>query len=93
MKKPHLSVEEAETIAINAIGFLASDEERIERFIAMSGIDPADLASQIGNRSFLAGILDHLLSDETLLFLFCDHAGLPPETPVAARIRLDPTGY
>ena len=93
MKQSHLSVEEAETIAINAIGFLAADNERIERFIAMSGIDPADLASQIGNRSFLAGILDHLLSDETLLFLFCDHAGLPPQTPVAARMKLDPPGY
>lgn len=91
MKKSHLSVEHAEAIAISAVGFLAADNERIGRFMAVSGIEPADLASQIGNRSFLAGILDYILSDETLLFLFCDYADLNPQMPHAARLQLDPS--
>lgn len=89
MKQKQLSVEEAETVAINAMGFLAGDPERIERFIALTGLGPAEIPNMLGDRSFLSGVLDHLLADETLLFLFCEDTGVAPDTPAAARMRLD----
>ena len=38
-----------------------------------------------GEPELLAGVLDHVLGDESLLFLFCEAAGLDPAAPRAAR--------
>ncbi len=89
MKQKQLTVEEAEAVAINAVGFLAGDPERIERFVALTGLGPAEIPNMLADQAFLSGVLDHLLADETLLFLFCEHTGIAPETPAAARMRLD----
>ena len=89
MKKNQLSVEEAEAVAIRAVGFLAGDPDHIGRFIASTGLEPEKIPGMLADRTFLSGILDHLLADETLLFLFCEDAGLTPQTPAAARMRFD----
>ena len=88
MKKTPLSPDEAQTVAIRAVEFLAADDERLGRFLALTGVGPADIAAGLSEPAFLAGILDHVMSDETLLFLFCEHAELSPEMPAIARRRL-----
>jgi hypothetical protein len=88
MKMHTMTPEEAETVAIQAVGFLAADEKRLDRFLALTGLGAGDFAEGVHEPAFLAGTLDHILSDETLLFLFCDHAGLPPEHPGIAHAVL-----
>ena len=67
-----------EVIALQALGFLARDPVRLERFLTLTGIDVETLKRHAGEPELLAGVLDHLLGDESLLFLFCEAEGLEP---------------
>lgn len=75
-------------IAVQALTFLASDGERLERFLALSGLDPARIREAAAEPGFLAGVLDHLMADEALLLEFAGHGGLSPDAVVRARARL-----
>ena len=77
--------ERAEAIAAEALGFIASDEARLARFVALTGVDVAEIREHVREPMFLAGVLDYLLEDEGLLGEFVEHAGLPPEAPALAR--------
>ena len=79
---------EAETIALNVLSFLLSEEERRERFMTLSGIDPQLLGDNVAEPAFLAGILDYLLQDETLIYVFCDEYNATPDCPARARRSL-----
>lgn len=80
--------EEAEIIAINALGFLAADGERLQRFIDLSGLDLDQLRAGASNPVFLGGVLDHLLADESLLLVFAEEQQLRPERIAALRRKL-----
>ncbi len=79
MLKPTL--EEAETVALKALAFLANDTERLSRFLALSGVSPGDIRAAAGDRQFLAGTLNHLLQDESLLLTFTADEDLDPRLP------------
>ena len=85
MTKPlRLSFAEAEIIALKGLGFLAADPERLGRFLALSGVSPGDVRSAAADRHFLAGILNHLLQDESLLLTFTADEDLDPRLPAQA---------
>ncbi|MEQ1669573.1 MAG: DUF3572 domain-containing protein [Hyphomicrobium sp.] len=79
-KAPRMTVEGAEALALQGLTFLAGDAERLNRFLTLTGIDPADLGGWEGNHAIQGAVLDHLLSDESLLLVFAAEAGVPPET-------------
>jgi len=79
---------EAETIALNVLGFLMGNETRLERFMTLSGLDPRALKDNASDPVFLAGILDYLLQDETLVYLFAEEYNLSPALPATARRAL-----
>jgi hypothetical protein len=80
----------AEALAVQALGFLATDPERLGRFLALSGIDPHAIREAAREPHFLAGVLDHLLSDEAgLLLPFAAGAGVKPEEIAAAGAALE----
>ncbi|MGH6872430.1 MAG: DUF3572 domain-containing protein [Rhizomicrobium sp.] len=78
----------AETIGIRAIVFLAAREDDLLRFVSHSGLDPADLRARAGEAEVLAAVLQHLLTDDTLLTEFCDGEGLAPRDVHLAQHRL-----
>jgi len=80
--------EQAEALAIEALSFLASDAERLGRFLALSGIGAEQIRSAAAEPGFLAGVLEHLSSDEPLLLAFAGHAGVDPADVVRARVAL-----
>lgn len=82
------NVEDAQAIAFQAIAFIASDEELLSRFVALTGCGQDEILSRIGEDSFLGGVLDFILADEPTLISFAETTGLAPETPMAARARL-----
>ena len=84
--------EMAETLAIEALGFIAAEPDSLARFLAASGISPATLRRAAADPAFLAGILDFLLGDEPLLLAFASRAGIPPERIGEARIDQDHDG-
>lgn len=85
MRKTNAKSQTAEVIALQALTFLAADDERLNRFMALSGIDGEGLKERADEPELLAAVLDHVLGDESLLYLFCEDANLPPETPRQAR--------
>lgn len=78
----------AETIALKALAFLAGDGERLGRFLALTGIGPNELRTQAREPHILAGVLDHMMQDETLLLVFAAETGVKPETIAAAHLAL-----
>ncbi|ODN70012.1 DUF3572 domain-containing protein [Methylobrevis pamukkalensis] len=91
MQKPgrgQLTEEQAEAIAISALGHLAGDEEALGRFLALTGIGPADLRLAAAEPGFLVGVLEFFLEDESLLLSFASNAALRPTMIAAARFTL-----
>lgn len=86
--QPDAARDTAEAIALRALAFLASDGERLGRFLALTGIGPSELRAQARQPQMLAGILDHLMQDETLLMVFAAEVGMKPENVAAAHLAL-----
>ena len=91
MKSPGVSRGEAEIIALKVLSFLADDPARLSRFLALSGVDLNDLRDAAQSPDFLAGLLNHLLEDESLLLTFCAEHQLDPYVPARAFRALIPT--
>jgi hypothetical protein len=77
-----------EALAIAALGFLASDGERLGRFLAVTGLGPESLRATARESGFLASVLGYLAEDETLLLAFAADNGVAPESIARARRRL-----
>ena len=80
--------EQAEIIALNALAYLAGQEEAMTRFAALSGVALADIQARADDPEMLAGVLDFLLSDDALVTEFCQTHDLSPELPQTARQAL-----
>ncbi len=79
---------EAETIALNILNFLLNDEDRRQRFMTLTGMDPQDLRGNASDPAFLAGIVEYLLQDESLIYTFADEYNTPPDQPAIAHRAL-----
>jgi hypothetical protein len=79
---------DAEALAIQALGFLASDEDRIGAFLDATGVDPGSLRAAAGQPGFASGVLDHICSSDELLLAFAAYAEIKPERVAAARHAL-----
>jgi hypothetical protein len=80
----------AEILAVEALTFLASDSERLGRFLALTGISPQEIRAVARDPGFLASVLDHLMSDERLLIAFADQAGHQASDVPRARQAIAP---
>ncbi len=78
----------AETLAIQALSFIAGEPERLGRFLAISGIGPEQIRAAAREPLFLAGVLDHIASDERLLVAFAAEIGIDPAEIAKARAAL-----
>jgi hypothetical protein len=79
-----LAREEAETIAAQALGFLAGEPQRFARFLALTGLELDDVRARAGSPELLAAVLSHLTNDESLLLTFAAESRLAPERIPAA---------
>jgi hypothetical protein len=78
----------ANEIAVLALVFLAEDNERLGRFLALSGLDPRTIREAARDPAFLVGVLDHLMGDEKLLVAFAAGNNLKPQQIADARAVL-----
>lgn len=77
--------EAAETVAIQALSYIAGDPERLGRFLGITGIGPAQIREAAREPGFLAGVLDYLAGDERLLTDFARETDHDPITISQAR--------
>jgi hypothetical protein len=75
----------AETVAIQALSFIASDPDRLGLFLASTGIGPGDIRAAAREPLFLAGVLDHLVHNEPAMLAFAAESGHEPPTIQTAR--------
>ena len=78
----------AETLAVQALSFLAEEPERLGQFLAASGMGPEMIRKAAADPGFLAGVLDFVASDEPLLIAFAQHAGIDPRMVERAQALL-----
>lgn len=85
------SREAAEALALQALSFLARDPQRIGGFLASSGLDADQLRLAVQEPGFFAAVLGHLMSDEPMLLMFAEDAGVEPRAiPAAHRMLSGP---
>jgi hypothetical protein len=80
--------EAAQTLAVQALAFLASEPEHLGQFLATTGVGPDQLRTAARDPEFLAGVLDHFSGHEPLLIAFAQHAGIDPTEVERARVAL-----
>jgi hypothetical protein len=85
-----LSLERAEILALEALAWLAADEGGIARFLAVSGVEAADLRAAAGSPGLAVALLNFLLSHEDLLLAFCQSNGTPAAALHRGRRLLEP---
>lgn len=89
-KKQRLTRDGAEALAIEALSFVAAEPGLLAQFAAVTGHTPASIRADASSPEFLAGVLDFLMSDESLLLVFASHQSITPPEIMAARQALDP---
>lgn len=83
-----MTTEAAEGLALRALGFLAAEPERLEPFLATTGLGPSTLRAAASQPGFLAAVLDHLAGSDLLLLEFAGNLSLNPEIVAQARAVL-----
>ncbi|HEY6633899.1 MAG TPA: DUF3572 domain-containing protein [Rhizobiaceae bacterium] len=84
MNQDNRKRENAEALAIQALGFVAADPELLPRFLAISGIEAQSIRQAAREPGFLAGVLQFIVAHEPTLLRFCEESGIPPQQVTAA---------
>jgi hypothetical protein len=87
-KPPPHSQQNAEMLAVQALAFIAEDEERLGGFLASTGLALQSIRDAAREPDFLAGVLEHMLADENLVVAFADSVGIDPAEVARARHML-----
>jgi len=80
--------ESAETLALQALTWLAGQEDLIGAFLNATGSSAADLAGGAARPEFLGSVLDFLVMEDAWVIAFCDAHGVRYEAPMQARAAL-----
>lgn len=83
-----MSKDAAETIALQALGWLVGSSELRDVFFGSSGLTETDLRTRASEPELLAAVLDFLLMDDDWVMQFCDEIGLAYDKIVQVRAAL-----
>ena len=84
-----LTTIDAEALALAALAATLTEDQRAERFLALTGLSPDGLRARAGERKVLAATLAFLEAHEPDLVAVAKAIGETPEMLVAARAMLD----
>lgn len=77
-------------MAIDILSFIASEEQHLRKFILVTGLEPSSIRSEANSTDFLIGVLDFIMSDDSMLLVFSAHKNVDPNLIKAARHALAP---
>ncbi len=83
-----MTPDRAETIALQALAWIASDEELLPQLSGATGMSLDDAKGRVQDPAFLAGILEFLCMEDRWIRRFCDDHDLPYDAPMAALMAL-----
>lgn len=82
---PAHSPDDADALALKALGWVLTEDQRAERLLALTGLTPDILRERLTDRVVLAAVLDFLANHEPDLLLAADALGVDPQVLLAAR--------
>jgi len=82
---PSMTPNRAEVLALEGLGWLAGQDDGIQRFLTQSGIDADALRDAAGSPGMNVAVLDFLLGQEELLVAFCEATDVPAKDVHMAR--------
>ena len=83
-----LARDSAEVLALEALGWLAADEDLVGVFVGSTGATTAEMRERAQDPEFLASVLDFLLMDDAWIQAFCAAKNYKPDFPLRARATL-----
>lgn len=83
-----MTQDQAETLALQALGWLAGHDELMPVFLGASGASLDELKTRAADPAFLLSVLEFLTMDDAWVIGFCDANRLPYEAPMQARYAL-----
>lgn len=83
-----MSPETAQTIALQALGWLVNNAALCPTFMGATGTSVDDLRGRAGDPDFQASVLEFLTMDDAWVVEFCDAVGLGYQDPLTARYAL-----
>ncbi len=78
----------AETLALQALGWLASNDDLLPAFLGSTGATEDDVRARATDPVFLGAVFDFLMMDDAWVISFCDAHALPYERIMQARAAL-----
>ena len=89
MKIEETNPEEAQALALRALGWTLSDDRRAGRLLALTGLTPDDLRARIGDPALLEATLRFLEQYEPDLIACAEALEVTPARLVEARRSLE----
>lgn len=83
--------QEAEIIALQALAWLAGNDELCPIFLGATGGSTDEMHSRATDPAFQASILEFLTMDDAWIIAFCDSIDLGYDKPLRARYALPGT--
>jgi uncharacterized protein DUF3572 len=80
---------DAEALALRALGWVLAEDGRAGRFLALTGLSPETLRTRIGEPALLAAVIRFLESHEPDLIACAEALDVAPLELVEARRRLE----
>lgn len=79
---------DAETLALQALVWVLSDDRRAERLLALTGLDGDAMRARLGDPALLTAVLDFLAQHEPDLIACAAALAVKPENLINARERM-----
>lgn len=80
-----VSRESAETIGLQAVAWLAANDDLLPVFMGATGASEDDFRQGLDDPAFQGGVLDFIMMDDAWTQAFCDAQGLAYDMPMRAR--------
>lgn len=83
-----LPAAQAELVALQALEWLATQDDVLTGFLGASGAVLADVPALAGDPTFLGAVLDFILTDDAWVLGFAAAIAVPPDHVLRARAGL-----
>lgn len=83
-----VSQETAEMIGLQAMAWLATQDDLLPVFLGATGASEDDFRQGLEDPTFQGSVLDFILMDDAWIAKFCDEQELTYDTPMQARAAL-----
>jgi hypothetical protein len=88
LRDPQSPAQDAQALALAALGWVLADQPRADRLLALTGLDAAALRTGLGNPAVLGAVLEFLAGHEADLVAAAEALGVTPRELIFAQEQL-----